>query len=281
MTFTTRTIDSDGVSLATRDYGGPAPALVLMHGAGMEQGSLEPLVQQLRGAFRVVTFDFRGHGGSDLAPWTFATAVQDLNAVAAAYGLGGPAVGGHSLGGMVAATYGREHPTCPGVINIDGHGRGRVDQYPGYAEVEVRESWDRHQRRLDRLTRGPVGAALRGLLVVLGKKPATTATVLRQVTREVEELDPFARYEQLTCPLLVFNATAEEDRRLLKLLAAKGVALTRAYRQGLRRDLAALAADNPLVQAVEVDARHMLIRTHPELVAKHISDFLQPRAVHG
>lgn len=278
VTFTTRTIDNGGVLLACRDYGGLGPPLVLMHGAGMEQGSLEPLVRHLRSTFRVVTFDFRGHGSTDLAPWTFESAVSDLGVVAAAHGLGVPAVGGHSLGGMVAAAYGVQHPTCPGVINIDGHGRGHVGQYPGHGEAEVREWWDQQDRRVDRLTRGWVAAALRGLLIVLRKRPATTPETTRQVVHEVRP-DPFALYRQLTCPLLVFNATAPEDRRPMKLLGGKGLALVGAYRQGLGRDLAALAADDPAVEVVELDATHMLIRTHPEPVGRHITAFLQPRPI--
>ena len=276
VTFTTRTVDSRGVRLACRDHGGPGPALVLMHGAGMEQSSLEPLVRQLQPAFRVVTFDFRGHGGSDLAPWTFESAVADLSAVAAAYGLEEPAVGGHSLGGMVAAAYGQEHPTCPGVINIDGHGRGQVGQYPGYGEAEVLEWWEQQQRRFDRLTSGWVAAVLHGLLVVLGKKP-TTAAAARQMNQQSRLMDLFPLYRRLACPLLVFNATAPEDRRSRKLLVGKGRELVQAYREGLRRDLGALAADNPMVEVVEVDATHMLITTHPELVAGHITAFMQAR----
>ena len=69
MTFTTRAVDRDGVRLATRDFGGQGPALVLMHGAGSDQGALEQVARLLTG-FRVVTFDFRGHGQSGVAPWT-------------------------------------------------------------------------------------------------------------------------------------------------------------------------------------------------------------------
>jgi pimeloyl-ACP methyl ester carboxylesterase len=272
--FTARTVESDGVRLATRDYGGSGQALVLLHGGGMEQGSLEPLVEQLRAAFRVVTFDLRGHGGTGPVPFTFASSVQDVAAVADAYGLGVPAVGGHSLGGMVATAYGVAHPSCPAVINIDGHGRGQVDQYVGLDEHVVREHWEAQARRLDRLTRGVRALALRGVLHLLGKKPTSTGATIRQVTREVEGLDLFAWYRRLACPLLVFNATALETRPLMRLWAGKGVPMVAAFRQGLVRDLAALAEEKDHVRVVTVDATHMLVRTHPELVAREVASFL-------
>jgi pimeloyl-ACP methyl ester carboxylesterase len=241
--FTTRTVDSDGVLLATRDYGGSGPSLVLMHGAGMEQGSLQPLAELLRASFRVVTFDFRGHGSSGLAAWTFASAVQDVAAVAEAYGLVAPAVGGHSLGGMVATAYGVAHPSCAAVINIDGHGRGRVDQYVGLTAEEVRAGLAHQSRRVDRLTRGAGAVAVRALLLLLRKRATTSGATARQVMQEVEAIDLFAWYRELACPLLVFNAIAPEHRRLMRLWAGTGVSLAAALRKGLARDLAALADD--------------------------------------
>jgi pimeloyl-ACP methyl ester carboxylesterase len=272
---TTSTVDAGGVTLATRDYGGTGPALVLMHGAGMDQTSLAPLAELLRPTFRVVTFDFRGHGASTPAPWTVASAVADVGAVAQAYGVGVPLVGGHSLGGMVALAYAREQPTCPGVINIDGHGRGRVDQYPGYDEAAVRLGWAKQDRRLRRLTSGLPAIAVRALMRAL-RKPAVAAETVRQVIAESQALDLFALYRQVTCPLLVFNATAAEDRRVMKLWAGDGVSLARAFRQGLAHDLAALAAERPMTEIATVDATHMLIKTHPELVAQRIRAFRHP-----
>jgi pimeloyl-ACP methyl ester carboxylesterase len=274
VTFTSRAVANQGVTLATRDYGGDGPPLVLMHGAGMEQGSLEPVATLLAPSVRVVTFDFRGHGGTDAAPWTFASAVDDVRAVAAAYELGVPAVGGHSLGGMVAAGYGVQNPTCPGVINIDGHGRGRVDQYVGFSESEVRQLWAQQDRRLARLTSGSVAVAIRALLFVL-RKHATSAETARQVMKEVDALDLFTLYRRLACPLLLFNATSPEVNRVAKLLAGKGLPMMGAYRQGIGRDIAALAAEKEHTVAVTVAATHMLIRTHPEVVASHIEDFLR------
>ncbi|MCW2573252.1 MAG: hydrolase [Frankiales bacterium] len=274
LTFTTRTVDGRDVALATRDYGGSGPALVLMHGAGMDQRSLEPLAEQLRPACRVITFDFRGHGTTSAAPWTLTSAVQDVSAVIEAYELGVPAVGGHSLGGMVAGAHGRVHPTCPGVINIDGQGRGRVEQYPGYDEADVRRHWAQQDRRIDRLTSGVPAAVIRRLLLAL-RKPAVRPETARQVMREVDAIDLFALYRELRCPLLVFNATAPEDRRSMKLLAGEGLSLVAAYRKGLERDFASLAAERAQTEVATVDATHMLIRTHPELVARRITSFLQ------
>lgn len=274
MTFTSRTVDSTGVRLATRDYGGDGAPLVLMHGAGMTQGSLEPLVAELAARHRVVTFDFRGHGGTDVAPWTFAASVQDVGAVAEAYGLGVPAVGGHSLGGMVAAAYAREHPSCPGAINIDGHGLGRPEQYVGYDEAEVRLWWDGHRRRIERLTSQPVAAVLTGLSFLLRRTPAAGTGTVRQVQQEVDATDLFAWYRQVRCPLLVFNATAEENRAALKLLVGKGRPLLRAYRQGLGADLATLASEQSNVRVVQLDATHMLITTHAAEVARPIEELL-------
>jgi pimeloyl-ACP methyl ester carboxylesterase len=273
--FTARTVDGAGIALATRDYGGDGPALVLLHGAGMDQVSLEPLAEQLRPAFRVVTVDFRGHGDSGLAPWTLDSAVSDVGAVAESYGLGVPAVGGHSLGGMVALAYASQHPSCPAVINIDGHGRGRVEQYLGRDEDEVRQWWDEHDRRIRRLTSGATGTVLRGVLLALGK-PAVRRETVREVLDAADAIDLFALYRRLSCPLLVFNATASEQRRMRRLVAGEGPALVAAYRDGLRRDLAALAAEREGTQVCTVDAPHMLIRTHTELVARSITDFLQP-----
>ncbi|MDP9101531.1 MAG: alpha/beta hydrolase [Actinomycetota bacterium] len=272
--FTSRAIEVPGASLATRDYGGGGPALVLMHGAGMDQGSLEPLSRRLRESFRVVTFDFRGHGRTSQAPWTLASAVSDLTTVTAGYGLAAPAVGGHSLGGMVAVAYGADYPTCPGVINIDGHGRGRVDQYVGYDEAAVRHLWEQQDRRIEQLTEGFRAVLIRALLFAL-RKPAISSAVTRQVVRESGAIDLFTLYEKVTCPLLVFNATASDTSRLRRMWAGEGVLLAAAYRQGLVRDLAALEARRGSREVATVEASHMLIRTHPELVAHRITSFLR------
>ena len=267
-----REVLSGPVLLSTQDHGGSGPPLVLLHGAGTDQSSLQPLVAELLPTHRVVTVDLRGHGRSTAGPWSLTAAVGDVEAVVAAYGLRSPAVVGHSLGGMVAAAYGAAHPDCPGVVNLDGHGLGRVEQYLGVDDAAVRAWWARQQR---------LTAAANALLLVLTPlartlgKPVPDRTTTREVQALVAKVDLFALYRSVACPLLVVNATADEDRpAMLRLIGKDGLGMLRAYRTGLQQDLDALAAEHPNVVVVRMDATHLLVTTHPEQVARQVDDFL-------
>src|SRR5205807_4788626 len=50
-----------------------------------------------------------------------------------------PAAMGHSLGGMVAAMWGRKHAKAAGVVSLDGHGNPRPEQYLGLDRDYVAE----------------------------------------------------------------------------------------------------------------------------------------------
>ena len=99
---TTRT--PDGNAIAFTDHGGSGPDLLLAHATGFCGGVWAPIAEQLTDAYRVVTFDERGHGASDPAPngvyaWDgFAT---DALAVVDALGLQHPFGAGHSCGGAL------------------------------------------------------------------------------------------------------------------------------------------------------------------------------------
>lgn len=49
------------------DLGGPGPVLLLAHGFGCNQSMWDDLIPFLRSTHRIVTFDYVGSGGSDLA----------------------------------------------------------------------------------------------------------------------------------------------------------------------------------------------------------------------
>ncbi|OJY68485.1 MAG: hypothetical protein BGP12_11465 [Rhodospirillales bacterium 70-18] len=102
----------DGVRLAAQSWGNPAgPAILLVHGFGQCHLSW---LRQLRGPlardFRLITFDVRGHGGSDkpldparynhARPWA-----DDIAAVLDAAGIERAVLVGWSFGGRIALDY--------------------------------------------------------------------------------------------------------------------------------------------------------------------------------
>ena len=269
-TFVERTVVNGDVSLATRDYGGTGSPLMLLHGLGPTQRSLEKLAGSLHASHRVITYDLRGHGKSGDGVWTFDTALTDLEAIITAYGLENPAVAGHSLGGMIALHYGVAHPEAPGVVNIDGWGAGRPHQYIGI-DPDVAKA------ELERMIAIRPGSAMGVVLMAIvnripgsGRRRATLAQAMPEVTA----LDMMALHRAPTCPVLAFNATGHVTGLSKAVMGQRGTTMHAAYRNGLRRDLALAAAETPNLTVVEMNASHSLIGTHPDIVAGHIRKFL-------
>jgi len=59
------TVEHDGLSIAALDWGGDGKPLLLLHPNGFCAGVFDPLARRLRGEYRVVGVDLRGHGSSD------------------------------------------------------------------------------------------------------------------------------------------------------------------------------------------------------------------------
>lgn len=97
----------DGVRIAytVRDDAAPGGDWVLLiHGLGYGRWGWEPVVDALAERFRVVTYDNRGIGASDVpeGPYSAAGMARDAVAVLDDLGLSKVHVAGTSLGGMIA-----------------------------------------------------------------------------------------------------------------------------------------------------------------------------------
>jgi pimeloyl-ACP methyl ester carboxylesterase len=97
--------DGTGLHVQVHEAGrADAPTVVLIHGWTCSASYWAPVIRLLRGGYRVVTYDQRGHGASDPpGPGGCSTAVlaDDLAAVLETAVPGGSAVlAGHSMGGM-------------------------------------------------------------------------------------------------------------------------------------------------------------------------------------
>lgn len=104
---------TDDVSVATYDFGGDGPLLVLCHATGFCGGMYEPIARHLIDRFHCIGLDFRGHGRSerpDGVSMAWTGMAEDLLAVIdhvlAARGdaAGTPVLAvGHSMGGAAIA----------------------------------------------------------------------------------------------------------------------------------------------------------------------------------
>jgi pimeloyl-ACP methyl ester carboxylesterase len=256
-------VTNGAVRLATSEVRGDGPSIVLMHGLGDTSRALTKVASRLTG-WRVVTMDLRGHGRSTTAPWDFPRAVSDVDAVIAHYALDSPYVGGHSLGGMVALQYALSGRPVSGAINIDGWGPGVAERYLDEDAALVTE-------RLNRIATGELPSRVARLLASRSRQSREGTT--RQVLGVLHGADVVAWHREAPCRSLAFNAIAPVGNLIRRVLGEEMARLQDAHRQGLRRDLAALARGRTQVSVVEVQATHALVKTHPDDVASAIRDF--------
>lgn len=91
---------------------GSGPPLILIHGIGASRHSWDGLIRHLRGSFRCVSYDLRGHGLSPAPapPYALDDLVEDLERLRNELGLERVHLAGHSLGGMIGPAYARRFP---------------------------------------------------------------------------------------------------------------------------------------------------------------------------
>jgi pimeloyl-ACP methyl ester carboxylesterase len=127
---------------------GSGPAVVFTHGYGRTGDTWARQADSLAGDHHVVTWDLRGHGGSEVPHglYTRADALADLAAVvdAAIAKSGGPAVlVGHSLGGYLSLAHTLLRPETV-------RGLALLSTGPGFRNPESREQYNEGIRKVAR-----------------------------------------------------------------------------------------------------------------------------------
>ena len=101
--------------------------VILLHGSNASVQTWEPWVTRLKTRYRVISFDFPGHGlSSPVASRDYSTAayVAVTEKLVARLGLSRFAIGGNSMGGGVAWAYAHRHPgQVAGLILVDAAGQ--------------------------------------------------------------------------------------------------------------------------------------------------------------
>lgn len=102
-----------GIEMNVEDTGGGARPMVMLHGYSGNLSRWRPTAELLRGEFRIVTHDLRGHGLSAKEPeldYSIAAHAEDLAGLMDALGLDRAIIAGHSMGGMIAQRFALDHP---------------------------------------------------------------------------------------------------------------------------------------------------------------------------
>ncbi|MGC1503741.1 MAG: alpha/beta hydrolase [Sulfitobacter sp.] len=112
MTLKTRRLSKTGPRFAYREQG-TGPAVVLIHGVGLQSAAWQPQMAELAKGYRAIALDMPGHGGSDPLPTgaQLGKFVTWCEQAIRALELGPVSVAGHSMGALIAAGLAVTNPT--------------------------------------------------------------------------------------------------------------------------------------------------------------------------
>jgi pimeloyl-ACP methyl ester carboxylesterase len=147
------------------DVTGSGPAILLSHGYGETRRMWDGQQPALARRYRLITWDMRGHGGTDAGPdaakYSLDTTVADMHALLRHAGEQRAVIGGLSLGGYMSLAFYGAHPEMVRALVI-------CDSGPGYRNAEARAVWNQRavERAQDLQARGQRGLAhaARGML---------------------------------------------------------------------------------------------------------------------
>jgi pimeloyl-ACP methyl ester carboxylesterase len=129
--WTERAVVRDGVRLVARDQGGPGRPVLFLHGLAGYGGEWDATVAGMRGRYRAVTLDQRGHGASERRPrggdMSRSAYVADVVEVITALGLDDVVLVGQSLGGNTAMLVAAARPDLVrSLVMVEAGARGLV-----------------------------------------------------------------------------------------------------------------------------------------------------------
>ncbi|MFD8922463.1 alpha/beta fold hydrolase [Streptomyces sp. NPDC059569] len=239
MARTTRTVRSDdGVRLTCVDHGGDrrrdhggdrrrddggedgaGPGrrpVLLLHGLAGHAAEWDPLVRLLRPAHRVVAYDARGHGASELRPADVSRAahVRDVVAVAEHLALNRPVLVGQSLGGHTAMLAAAAHPHLfSALVLIEAGPKGPSPELPARIGGWL-DSWPVPFASTEAATAffggGPAGRAWAAGLAEHpdGLRPRVDRDVMVACVAENARRSFWEEWSRVRCPTLVVRGAS-------------------------------------------------------------------------
>lgn len=139
--------------------------VLLSHGFGASAAMWEPNIGALAAARPVITWDMRGHGGSDCPAdaslYTHESCLADMAALLDAYQIQSAVLGGLSLGGYLSLAFYLAWPKRVAALML-------FDTGPGFRSDKARQEWNDRAlataERLERDSQRGLALAARGIL---------------------------------------------------------------------------------------------------------------------
>jgi pimeloyl-ACP methyl ester carboxylesterase len=130
----------NGQTLYYEDSGGSGPPVVFSHGLFMDHEMFAPQVEALKGRYRVITWDERGHGktaGAELKPFSYYDSADDLAALLKHLGIERAVLAGMSQGGFLSLRAALTHPEMVKALILIDTQAGQEDPaaMAGYAQL--------------------------------------------------------------------------------------------------------------------------------------------------
>jgi pimeloyl-ACP methyl ester carboxylesterase len=252
----------NGQRLYYEDTGGSGPAVIFSHGLFMDHEMFAPQVAALKGKYRCITWDERGHAGSageTLAPFSYYDSADDLAALLKHLGVARAVLAGMSQGGFLSLRCALTHPEIVRALIL-------IDTQAGQEHPEALEG---HMQLANAWASGGLTDEIAGIVasIILGDnwsgaaawkakwRKITPVNLLGCMNTLATRDDVTGKLGQIKVPALVVHGDADAAIEL-----------------GLAKTLAAGIAGAELV--VVPGAGHAANLTHPETVNPAIERFL-------
>ncbi|MFI1652703.1 alpha/beta fold hydrolase [Streptomyces avidinii] len=251
---------TDDRTLSYLDFGGPGRPLLALHGGMSEGAAFTGLAETLRGRWRVIAPDQRGHGDSDRAPdYRREGYVRDAVALLDHLGLDAPvALLGYSLGGLNAYHLAAARPDrISALIGVDATVEIRIPTGPHWYDFLDGLPYTASTREELLAAAGPAAP-----FVADGMRPLPDGSGWRLAYHPQDMLDSIRACEgdhwdtwlASTCPALLIHGTRSQ-------------ALGRAVAD-------AMTARRPKTSYTPLDGDHFVPFTDPEGFHGAVKGFL-------
>jgi pimeloyl-ACP methyl ester carboxylesterase len=201
-----------GATVDYEDTGGDGPVVVLSHGILMNGSMFEPQVAALRDAYRVVTWDERGHGLAEHeSPWTYWDSARDVLALLDHLGVEQAVLGGMSQGGFLSLRAALLAPERVRALVLIDTQAGPEDPEAGPMYESMATEWAANGSApavLDVVASNILGPADHAPWKTLWEQmPRHRATQVVDTLLSREDITD--RLREITCPALVIHGNAD------------------------------------------------------------------------